>query len=846
MPLEKEDIERLRGACRLAKKKPMKFFYCQEGADGDPVLLIGRRIKEEAKEVRLAAKKKHFVHGTVELDPEEDVLQLKSNKEYKPFEKHLRTWFRKVKALADAKIVVEARDDEPVDGSLTNVAATDGKALARWKKRVESVLANLKAMAREHRSRAGDFVDPTLADRLPIEDLVEDMEEDLAEAAQMLVQASKARNREDDPAIIEVIKGMEGHLSLFLERVDKLRDGLEKRLGELKIVVLAHPPDPTLELDRCEHLISWFAERKDPLTTRWAVHGDLLQVISVLETLVQMGLGGSRTEALLNRAEVVEADLQDERWKGMGEGTRQVFEASSLSPTLALELQQLCGDDLDRQVLLERIVYEVPDAPLTTELFRAFQRVEMTDDVGIDRVVELVRAGVTADVAAAAHAVMVARPGMDAEEVLRVLEEVGGDPEAADARIDLLAQVGFDRARLKTIGEKVEEAERLAVEAKRASLTPKEKPLSKKAIRELNTRIQTGLETFGQKAAERAVSMNARLLALYATEEREAVDERLAGLDPEAATTLCEALGHAGFLALGTEQLAYLWKVSKGDRAVLERLRVPDLHGLHEAFGVHGLLETSKALGGSWAKLAERFAPDTLRTLWEDLGKDLSKLHKAIDEDVFQALGRHGVGEIARNQSKIKDILGGLPTEQVPGVLERLSVFAPHMRTPDALVDLIGALGTEWAALLLQTPLKPSITQVQTVLTHLSKQAAGELLTSGAAAGWTITQALEWAAQNGGASCEATRQAACSDTLARATSEITGRGLELLLDAQLAHFRTTKRKRSVIEADPALTAAYVDLVFAWGYAAVGERERAEGLLAGARVLDRADPVHDAL
>lgn len=69
------------------------------------------------------------------------------------------------------------------------------------------------------------------------------------------------------------------------------------------------------------------------------------------------------------------------------------------------------------------------------------------------------------------------------------------------------------------------------------------------------------------------------------------------------------------------------------------------------------------------------------------------------------------------------------------------------------------------------------------------------------------------------------------------------------LEGQLQHFRTTRRKRNVLEADPALTGAYVDLVFAWGFASAGDRERAERLVARSRsceAIDRADVVHDAL
>ncbi|MEZ4318486.1 MAG: hypothetical protein R3F61_13320 [Myxococcota bacterium] len=66
------------------------------------------------------------------------------------------------------------------------------------------------------------------------------------------------------------------------------------------------------------------------------------------------------------------------------------------------------------------------------------------------------------------------------------------------------------------------------------------------------------------------------------------------------------------------------------------------------------------------------------------------------------------------------------------------------------------------------------------------------------------------------------------------------------LQAQLEHFQRTKRNRNVIEADPKLTLAYVNLIFAWGFAAIGDRIRARELATQIDILDRADPVHNAL
>ena len=55
--------------------------------------------------------------------------------------------------------------------------------------------------------------------------------------------------------------------------------------------------------------------------------------------------------------------------------------------------------------------------------------------------------------------------------------------------------------------------------------------------------------------------------------------------------------------------------------------------------------------------------------------------------------------------------------------------------------------------------------------------------------------------------------------------------LELLLE----RIETTVRKSSAVEASPGLTPAYVRLEFAWAFARLGDRPRAEDLMAAARV-----------
>ena len=66
------------------------------------------------------------------------------------------------------------------------------------------------------------------------------------------------------------------------------------------------------------------------------------------------------------------------------------------------------------------------------------------------------------------------------------------------------------------------------------------------------------------------------------------------------------------------------------------------------------------------------------------------------------------------------------------------------------------------------------------------------------------------------------------------------------LQAQYDHFLQTERNQSVIEADPALTLAYVSLIFSWGFAAIGDRSRARALLQRIDALDTSDPIHGAL
>ena len=58
----------LKAGCRQAKKAPVAFFFCAAGEDGEPVLLIGKRIQAQVKAVRKAAKERKFVRGKLSVE----------------------------------------------------------------------------------------------------------------------------------------------------------------------------------------------------------------------------------------------------------------------------------------------------------------------------------------------------------------------------------------------------------------------------------------------------------------------------------------------------------------------------------------------------------------------------------------------------------------------------------------------------------------------------------------------------------------------------------------------------------------------------------------------------------
>ncbi|MFT4979883.1 MAG: hypothetical protein ACI8S6_005795 [Myxococcota bacterium] len=56
-------LKKLKDGCNKAKQGPVSFFFCVEGPEGEPVLLVGKRIQAQSKSIVAKAKIKKFVRG---------------------------------------------------------------------------------------------------------------------------------------------------------------------------------------------------------------------------------------------------------------------------------------------------------------------------------------------------------------------------------------------------------------------------------------------------------------------------------------------------------------------------------------------------------------------------------------------------------------------------------------------------------------------------------------------------------------------------------------------------------------------------------------------------------------
>jgi len=96
MALTKEQAQNLREQLRLLKPgNAGRYLYCAAGADGDPVLLVHRRVipRTETRRLRQTARRKIFSRGTVECSDDRSHYVFRTSEPVDRMERHLRTFF---------------------------------------------------------------------------------------------------------------------------------------------------------------------------------------------------------------------------------------------------------------------------------------------------------------------------------------------------------------------------------------------------------------------------------------------------------------------------------------------------------------------------------------------------------------------------------------------------------------------------------------------------------------------------------------------------------------------------------------------------------------------------------
>lgn len=130
MALSKEQAQQLRDQLKQVKPgRAGRYLYCAAGADGDPVLLVHRRIipRGEAQKLRRTAQRKLFSRGTVECSDDRTHYLFRTDEPVDRMERHLRTFFgAAVPKLKRSRILsAEALADDPTQPAETLEAALE-------------------------------------------------------------------------------------------------------------------------------------------------------------------------------------------------------------------------------------------------------------------------------------------------------------------------------------------------------------------------------------------------------------------------------------------------------------------------------------------------------------------------------------------------------------------------------------------------------------------------------------------------------------------------------------------------------------------------------------------------
>ncbi|MFT5679468.1 MAG: hypothetical protein ACI8RZ_000372 [Myxococcota bacterium] len=151
--MEKPVADELRARCLKARKskKPHRFFYCQVSANGNPVLLVGRRLMPtEIRDLRRNAQKKKFLTGVVQ--GEGSRLVFRAEEPGKRLILHLQRYFGKQVPLLKQALVLGLEDPLPEeDGGDSQMrdAVQDRKAARQAQLKAEALQEEAKTARKE-------------------------------------------------------------------------------------------------------------------------------------------------------------------------------------------------------------------------------------------------------------------------------------------------------------------------------------------------------------------------------------------------------------------------------------------------------------------------------------------------------------------------------------------------------------------------------------------------------------------------------------------------------------------------------------------------------------------------
>ncbi|MEL6349428.1 MAG: hypothetical protein AAFV53_40370 [Myxococcota bacterium] len=125
-----DSVKKLKAGCKKARKKPVSFFYCRSGPDGEPVLLVGPRIQADSKPIIARARVKKFIRGKLAYEDGAYVFKADRPGDSK-FKKHLKEKFGKDHPPLKRAQVAPLQDADQEPTLKEELAAEIGRRKAR-------------------------------------------------------------------------------------------------------------------------------------------------------------------------------------------------------------------------------------------------------------------------------------------------------------------------------------------------------------------------------------------------------------------------------------------------------------------------------------------------------------------------------------------------------------------------------------------------------------------------------------------------------------------------------------------------------------------------------------------